>query len=88
MCRKYQQITTNHNNIKIANCMKTKAYGRKLTPDLESVAKNYSESVKKSHATENEKKLLLTSVISYLEIRIVKSKFEQNVMPEFESKVS
>ena len=62
MCRKYEQNTTNHNNIKIADCMKTKAYRRKLTPDLESVAKNYTESVKKSHATENEKKLL-TSVI-------------------------
>ena len=49
---------TNHNNIKIADCMKTKAYRRKLTQDLESVAKNYTESVKKSHTTENEKKFV------------------------------
>ena len=57
MCRKYDQNTNNYYNIKIADCMKTKAYRRKLTPDLELVAKNYTKSVKKSHATENEKKI-------------------------------
>ena len=61
MCKKYEQNTTNHNNIKIADCMKTKAYRRKLTPDLESVAKNYTESVKKKSCSR--KKKLLTSVI-------------------------
>ena len=47
MCGKYELNITNHNNTKIADCMKTKAYRRKLSPDLESVAKNYTESVKK-----------------------------------------
>ena len=58
MCRKYDQNTTNHNNINTADCMKTKAYRRKLTSDLELVAKNYAESVKKSLATENENKFV------------------------------
>ena len=53
MCRKYEQNTTNHSNIKIVDCMKTKAYTRKVMPDLELVANNYTESAKKSHATEN-----------------------------------
>ena len=38
--------------------MKTKAYTRKLMPDLELVANNYTESAKKSHATENLKKIV------------------------------
>ena len=59
MCRKYEQNIITHNNVEIADCMKTKAYRKKLTPDLESVAKNYTESVKKSHATENEKKKIV-----------------------------
>ena len=42
-------------NIKIADCMKTKAYRRKLTPDLESVAKNYTESVKKKSCSRKKK---------------------------------
>ena len=58
MSRKYEQNTTNYNNIRIADCMKTKVYRRKLTPDLESVAKNNTASVKKSHATENDKKFV------------------------------
>jgi len=35
--------------------MKTKACRRKLMADLKSVTKNCIESVKKKHATENEK---------------------------------
>ena len=50
-------------NIKIAESIKTKLCRKKLTPDLESVAKNYTDLVKKGRATENEKKFL-TSVIN------------------------
>ena len=43
--------------------MKTKAFRKKLTADLKSVTKNCLKPVEKTHATENEKKLL-ASVIS------------------------
>ena len=55
MRRKYLQKYFYY--INVVDYIKTIAYRKKkLTPDLESVAKNYIESVKKSRATENEKK--------------------------------
>ena len=54
MRRKYLQKYFYY--INIVDYIKTIAYRKKLTPDLESVAKNCIESVKKSRATENEKK--------------------------------
>ena len=54
MRRKYLQKYFYY--INIVDYIETIAYRKKLTPDLESVAKNYIESVKKSRATENEKK--------------------------------
>ena len=38
--------------------MRTKAYRKKLMADLKPATKNCMESVEKTHATENEKKLL------------------------------
>ena len=44
--------------------MKTKAYRKKLMADLKLATKNCGiESVEKTHATENQKKKLLASVI-------------------------
>ena len=42
----------------LSNHMKTRGYGEKLISDLKSAPKDASESVKKSNATESEKKLL------------------------------
>ena len=38
--------------------MRTKAYKKTLMADLKSATKNYIESVEKTHATENEKKIV------------------------------
>ena len=38
--------------------MRTKAYRKKLMADLKSATKNYIKSVEKTHATENEKKIV------------------------------
>ena len=53
MRRKYLQKYFYY--INIVDYIKTIGYRKKLTPDLESVAKNYIESVKKSRATEKKK---------------------------------
>ena len=42
--------------------MRTKAYRKKLMADLKSATKNCIESVEKTHATENEKKLLASVI--------------------------
>ena len=59
--------------------MKTKAYRGKLIPDLESVAKNYTESVKKSHATENEKKFVDQCNVRFVSPNNRKKKVNNNV---------
>ena len=53
MYKRYVQNTT-HLRIKKADCMKTKAYRKKLMADLKLATKNCVESVEKTHATEHE----------------------------------
>ena len=53
-----------YENIKTADCMKTRACRRKLMADLKSATKSCTESVKKTHATENEKKLFPCGIFS------------------------
>ena len=47
------------------DCMKTKAFRKKLMADLKSVTKSCLKLVEKIYATENEKKMLANVIIQY-----------------------